>query len=91
MSEMVERVARTIYEQRNGYGCVPWSRRDHAHKAPYLADARAAIEATGMAALVEQAFRDGLAFASNVLVHDPDEAWRTSRVRASLHEGEAER
>ena len=43
---MIERVARAIYEKRNGAGCVPWSRRDGAHKAPYLSDARAAIEAT---------------------------------------------
>lgn len=41
---MIERVARAIYEKRNGAGCVPWSRRDRAHKAPYMDDARAAIE-----------------------------------------------
>lgn len=45
MADMVERVARAIYEGRNGAGCVPWSRRSGDHKAPYLADARAAIEA----------------------------------------------
>lgn len=42
---MVERVAKNIYEGRNGRGCVPWSRRSGGHKAPYLSDARAAIEA----------------------------------------------
>jgi hypothetical protein len=46
MSEtMVERVAKAIYEKRNGPGCYPWGNRTKGHKAPYLADARAAIEA----------------------------------------------
>lgn len=45
MTTMLERVARAIYEGRNGAGCVPWSRRPKAHRAPYLSDARAAIEA----------------------------------------------
>jgi len=35
-------------------------------------------------ALVEQAFRDGLTYASNVVITDPDEAWRTSRARSAL-------
>lgn len=39
----VEAVARAIYEGRNGRGCVPWSKREAAHKAPYLKDADAAI------------------------------------------------
>ncbi|WP_158876883.1 hypothetical protein [Antarcticirhabdus aurantiaca] len=42
---MVERVARAIYEGRNGAGCIPWARRDGAHRKPYLSDARAAIAA----------------------------------------------
>jgi hypothetical protein len=42
MSE-TEDVARSIYESRNGRGCAPWSRLPAAHKAPYLADAMAAI------------------------------------------------
>lgn len=41
---MQQKVAREIYEGRNGRGCAPWSRLPHAHQAPYLADARAAIE-----------------------------------------------
>lgn len=45
MSDMVEKVAAAIYMARNGRGAVPWSRRDASHKAPYLIDARAAIEA----------------------------------------------
>lgn len=43
MSGMVERVAKAIYEKRNGAGCKPWSRQPSAHKQPYMADARAAI------------------------------------------------
>lgn len=42
---MIERIAKAIYEKRNGAGCVPWSRRPPAHRDPYMADARAAIEA----------------------------------------------
>lgn len=45
MSEVVERVARAIYEGRNGHGCTPWNRRSNEHKSPYLGDARVAIEA----------------------------------------------
>lgn len=43
--ELVERVARAIYEHRNGAGCKPWSRQPQSHREPYLADARAAIAA----------------------------------------------
>lgn len=42
---MVERCAKAIYEKRNGPGCTPWSRQKKVHQAPYLHDARAAIEA----------------------------------------------
>lgn len=46
MSEsMIERVAKAIYEKRNGAGCKPWSLQTKAHKGPYLDDAKAAIEA----------------------------------------------
>lgn len=45
VSEMQERIARAIYESRNGAGCVSWDRRDRAHKAPYLSDALAAMKA----------------------------------------------
>lgn len=43
--DMIERVARGIYEGRNGAGCKPWSIQPKAHKGPYLADAFAAIKA----------------------------------------------
>lgn len=46
MSEsMVERVARAIYEKRNGHGCKPWSRQPATHREPYMLDARAALSA----------------------------------------------
>lgn len=46
MSEtMPQKVARAIYEGRNGRGCTPWSRLSEAHQAPYLADACSAIGA----------------------------------------------
>jgi hypothetical protein len=45
MSEMIERVAKAIYEKRNGAGCVWWVRLPNSHKDPYRADARAAIGA----------------------------------------------
>lgn len=45
MSEMIERVAKHIYDGRNGRGCKPWGHLPRAHQEPYLVDARAAIEA----------------------------------------------
>lgn len=56
---MVERVARAIYEGRNGVGCRPWSRIGGGHQAPYRGDARAAIAAMREAAPdVLRAIRD---------------------------------
>jgi hypothetical protein len=41
MSEIDEEtIARAIYQQRNGFGALAWSRRDEAHKKPYIMDAR---------------------------------------------------
>lgn len=45
MTDMFERVAKAIYEARNGRGALPWNQQVKSHKAPYMADARAAIEA----------------------------------------------
>lgn len=42
---MMERIGKAIYEGRNGNGCTAWGRLPQSHKAPYLSDARAAIEA----------------------------------------------
>ena len=39
-NDMIERVARAIYEGRNGSGCKPWAHQPKAHQEPYLADAR---------------------------------------------------
>lgn len=44
-NDMIERVARAIYEGRNGSGCKPWAHQPKGHQEPYLKDARAAIEA----------------------------------------------
>ncbi len=41
--ELVEKVARAIYEGRNGRGCKPWSICPKAHKEPYLKAASAVI------------------------------------------------
>ncbi len=43
--DMIETVAKAIYEGRNGAGCKPWSRLPSGHKAPYLGDAMIALEA----------------------------------------------
>ena len=45
-------------------------------------EARDRIEA--LERLVERAFRDGIAYAGNVVVTDVDLAWEQSRVRAEL-------
>lgn len=46
MSEMIERVAKAIYERRNErFGRPIWVDLPAAHKAPYSEDAHAAIEA----------------------------------------------
>lgn len=42
---MIERIARSIYERRNGHGCRAWGSLEKAHREPYLGDARAAMGA----------------------------------------------
>lgn len=42
---VAETVAKAIYEARNGRGYKPWSLLPSSHKAPYLTDATAAIDA----------------------------------------------
>lgn len=39
MSNMIDRVARAIYESRNGAGVRPWHLLPTAHKTPYRTDA----------------------------------------------------
>lgn len=38
-----EKVARAIYERRNGHGCMAWSIRAKSHREPYLDDADATM------------------------------------------------
>ncbi len=54
-----------------------WDAERKAHLA-----SKAEVER--LKSLVETAFRDGLSYGTDVVVTDPDEAWRTSRVRAAL-------
>lgn len=46
---MPEQIAKAIYEGRNGKGCKPWAHQTKEHRAPYLADARHALEAMSLA------------------------------------------
>lgn len=45
MTDMVEPVARAIYEGRNGKGCTVWAHLPKSYQEPYLKDAIAAIKA----------------------------------------------
>lgn len=38
-----ECIAKAIYQSRNGHVCKPWAKLPIAHKAPYMADAEAAL------------------------------------------------
>lgn len=40
---MVEKIAKAIYEDRNGRGCTPWSKIGGGHQGPYMRDARIAL------------------------------------------------
>ena len=69
--ELVERMARAIYEHRNGYGCTPWNIRSRSHRDPYLADAAASLraieEAGAVVVPVDEAMREHLSIASMCL------------------------
>ncbi len=43
MDELREKIARAIYEDRNGNGAKPWSLQTKSHRAPYIVDAAAAL------------------------------------------------
>lgn len=96
MSEMVERVARAIYDGRNGRGARAWASLPRSHQSPYFLDARAAIEAmrepTGP--MVTAGIKDGIegegVHAGRRWPAAVTERWQLM-IRASLHEGEAER
>jgi hypothetical protein len=40
---LAQKIARAVYEDRNGPGCVPWIRVGNAHQAPYIRDGWAAV------------------------------------------------
>lgn len=45
MDATIFRVAKAIYEGRNGRGCRPWANLPSSHQHPYLNDARVALAA----------------------------------------------
>jgi hypothetical protein len=78
-AELVEQVARSIYESRNGHGCKPWVHQPKAHQQPYLTDATAAIAAVREAlAPLHDKVRQGL----DELWYADDPGW--DEVRAML-------
>ena len=50
--EIIETMARAIYNGRNGPGCTSWGRLPGRHKEPYISDARAALYAAETAGWV---------------------------------------
>lgn len=40
---MVKKIAKAIYEDRNGRGCTPWGKIGGGHQGPYMRDARIAL------------------------------------------------
>ena len=73
----VEQVAKAIYLDRNGAGEAPWGRLPGDHKAPYISDAKAAINSLAqcmtfkMVQEAKQASQHGIAWAitSAILAH----------------------
>lgn len=51
---VIERVAKAIYENRNGRGCKQWTIIPKSHQDPYRSDARAALEAIKAAIFEDQ-------------------------------------
>jgi len=96
LPEMLRKAAAAFSNMRDYHAnaedadCEPhWSAQGEADEAS-KACSEAATEIERHPAAVEQAFRDGLTYATNCVVTDPDEAWRTSRARRALHTEEAE-
>lgn len=73
-SELLEAMARAIADVHDEYGLS----KDMAE---------AALSAIEQAGLIEQAFKDGLAYGTNVEAADPDLAWQQSRINAMLQSG----
>lgn len=95
--EIIETMAEGLWQgewARGGSGGkrrVPWSEIapvDQERWRFLVIAALSAAEAAGWVmvpvALVEHAFRDGLAYGNNVEDADPDLAWQQSRVRAMI-------
>lgn len=66
VSELQERIAKAIYEGRNGARCKPWAHQPKAHREPYLIDALAAMKA--MRDPTRPMVDAGVAYALNVTV-----------------------
>lgn len=84
VSEMQERIARAIYEGRNGPRCKSWTQQPAAHRAPYMVDALAAMKAMREPTPeMEKAGDDFIDFGS-----DFTETWRAAMdAEISLAEG----
>lgn len=80
---MIERVARAIYEESDWSREQPWGNLPNAHRVPYLADAKAAIEA------MRDPTRDMYKSANDALVPalDASACW-DAMIDAALREGE---
>lgn len=85
---MIEKVAKAIYETRNGKGCTPWAKRGMVHKAPYFADARAAIEAMREPEAEMLGHGDDAIFYSD-FDHRANACWK-AMIEAALSEEKAE-
>lgn len=81
MTELLDRVARAILTasmpHTDAWDMVTEDDRNRCHEY-----ARAA--AVEFAPLIERAFRDGLAYGTNVLATNPDITWRHSVVKAMI-------
>ena len=91
MTDLIERVAKAIYEDRNGAGCMPWRRREKAHKEPYRSDARAAIAAMrepteGMIDAFHTAAYLRVEWGEDPMVENSEDAYR-AMIDAALNTG----
>ena len=81
MTELLDRVARAILTasmpHANAWDMVADNDRNRCRE-----QARAAMHE--LAPVIERAFRDGLAYGSNVRGADPDTAWAHSLVKATV-------
>lgn len=81
----LEKMARAIYEGRNGPGCKPWAHIEAGHRKPYLTDALAALKA------IREPSEDVSLAVLNKLWVDPEDfnpAWRAA-IDHIIAQGEA--